>query len=83
VRTSFVSLRSDRLVLAQIGQLIDEGEVLVIVSGEVPLSNAGQALAESRKGHVVSKIVLITSGSAAGIVILFFLQRQIFALACL
>ena len=44
--------------LAQIGKLIDEGKIKVVVSETFPLADAGKAQAKADMGHTRGKIVL-------------------------
>ena len=58
VRASFISGHRDGGVLAQLAGLIDAGHIKIVVSAEFPLANAGDALAENRKGHTRGKIIV-------------------------
>ena len=58
VRASFISGHRDGGVLAQLAGLIDAGHIKIVVSAEYSLANAGEALAENRKGHTRGKIVI-------------------------
>ena len=58
IRGVSVELESNGDELAQIGRLIDEKKIRVIVSQTFPLSDAAKAEAEADKGHTRGKIVL-------------------------
>jgi NADPH:quinone reductase-like Zn-dependent oxidoreductase len=58
IRGVSVELESNGDELAQIGRLLDEKKIRVIVSRTFPLSEAAKAQTEADKGHTRGKIVL-------------------------
>jgi len=60
VRVSNVSMYRSRQALEQIAQLIDDKKLRVVVSRELPLSDAVKGIALSQGGHTRGKIVLKT-----------------------
>jgi NADPH:quinone reductase-like Zn-dependent oxidoreductase len=58
IRGATVELESNGGELAQIGKLIGEKKIRVIVSQTFPLADAARAQAEADKGHTRGKIVL-------------------------
>ena len=58
IRGALVEVESNGDQLAQIGKLIDEKKIRVIVSQTFPLAEAAKAETEADKGHTRGKIVL-------------------------
>jgi len=58
IRGVFINVRPNSEELAEIGKLIDEKKVKVIVSQTFPLSDAVKAAQQSATGHTRGKIVL-------------------------
>jgi NADPH:quinone reductase-like Zn-dependent oxidoreductase len=58
VRTAMVQARPDAVGLIELGKLIDEGHLKILVEHELPLSEAAQAQRLSQSGHGRGKIVL-------------------------
>ncbi len=58
IRGSFLSVRNNGGELAEIGRLIDEKKIKVIVSETFPLADANKAEARADTGHARGKIVL-------------------------
>jgi NADPH:quinone reductase-like Zn-dependent oxidoreductase len=52
----------DGKTLARIGELIDDGAVRVVVSGQYPFGDVPAALARVERGHVHGKIVIHAAG---------------------
>lgn len=51
-------VRADGAQLAEIGELIDAGELLVFLETDFPLSDARDAYARAKRGHKRGKIAL-------------------------
>jgi NADPH:quinone reductase-like Zn-dependent oxidoreductase len=58
IRGAYLELESNGDELAQIGQLIDEKKIRVVISQTFPLPDAGKAQAQADTGHARGKIVL-------------------------
>ncbi len=58
IRGSFLSVRNNGGELGEIGRLIDEKKIKVIVSETFPLADANKAEAKADTGHARGKIVL-------------------------
>jgi NADPH:quinone reductase-like Zn-dependent oxidoreductase len=57
-RDAFMLVRSDGAQLAQIGRLIDAGEIAVYAEGSFPLAEAPEAYARAARGKMRGKIAL-------------------------
>jgi NADPH:quinone reductase-like Zn-dependent oxidoreductase len=58
IRGASLSVKPDSNELAEIGKLIDEGKIKVVVSQTFPLSEAMKAQEQVATGHTRGKIVL-------------------------
>ncbi|RZK32270.1 MAG: NADP-dependent oxidoreductase, partial [Hymenobacter sp.] len=55
---SMTQVRSNGAQLAQLGRLLEEGTVRVVIDSTFPLAEARQAHERAARGHIQGKIVL-------------------------
>jgi NADPH:quinone reductase-like Zn-dependent oxidoreductase len=61
VTVSTTQVRSNGAQLEQIGHLLDDGTIRVVIDSTYPLSEARQAHERAANGHIQGKIVLTVS----------------------